>query len=205
MQLSRRSLLALVSAPAFGAAIPASAQLAAIDPRTTERALGRADAPVTVTEFYSLTCSHCAAFHKNSLPQIKTELIETGKVRLVMQDFPLDQIALRASMVARSLPAERYEPFVSMLLSTQDRWAFDRSADPREEIAKLAALAGMARPEFDVAYENRDLAKFILDEQTAAQRRYNIESTPSFLIGGTVHTGALAFDKFAELVRAASN
>lgn len=209
MQVSRRSLLALVPVSAAGVLAPAFAQTPApapaADPKTSERALGRADAPVTVQEFYSMTCSHCAEFFRDSLPRIRTELIDTGKVRLVLRDFPLDQVALRASMVARSLPPERYEPFVAMLLSTQDRWAFNRANDPREEIAKLAALAGMPRAEFDAAYEDRALAQFILDDQAAAQRQYNISSTPSFVIGGRVYPGALSFERFAELVAAATN
>ena len=95
-----------------------------------------------VMEFFSLTCTHCAAFHKEIFPRVKRELVETGPIRMVWRDFPLDQLALAAAAVARSLPAERYEGFIGALLSSQDRWAFTRG-DPTEELAKMAALAGM--------------------------------------------------------------
>ena len=103
---------------------PAPAPGAAADPRLGERAIGRPDAPVQVLEFFSLTCSHCAAFHRDTMPQVKQELVEPGTVRFVYRDFPLDRLALTAAAVARSLPAERYEPFVGALLAAQDRWAF---------------------------------------------------------------------------------
>src|SRR4051812_44005371 len=109
-------------AQAPAAAAPPTAPSAATEappqaggPRFTERAVGRADAPVTVIEFYSLTCSHCASFVRDTLPRVKADLIETGKLRLVYWDFPLDQVALTAAMVARSLPPERYEAFCGAL------------------------------------------------------------------------------------------
>jgi hypothetical protein len=95
-----------------------------------ERSIGKADAPVVVTEWFSMTCPHCAAFHIQAMPRIKAELIDTGKMRMVFRDFPLDQLALTAAMVARALPAERYEAFLGALLGSQDRWAFNRQANP---------------------------------------------------------------------------
>ena len=104
---------------ARGAAAQAPAP-AADNPRLSERSMGQASAPMVVQEFFSLTCSHCGAFHREAWPQVKAELVQTGKVRMVWRDFPLDQIALRAAVVARYFPAEAYEPFISALLHT--RW-----------------------------------------------------------------------------------
>jgi protein-disulfide isomerase len=195
----RRSFLALAAA---GLALPglARAQGAPADPRMAERSAGKADAPVTVVEYFSLTCSHCAAFHRETWPRVKSELVEPGRVRMVWRDFPLDQLALAAAVVARSLPAERYEPFISTLLASQDRWAFNRSADPKEELFKLAALAGMDRASFDNALGDNALQRAILEERVKAQQQYNVNSTPTFVFGSRAVPGAIAYDRFAALV-----
>lgn len=198
----RRSLLALAAglpALALGAA-SARAQDAAADPRLGERSLGPANAPVTVIEYFSLTCSHCAGFHRDTWPRVKRELVEAGRMRMVFRDFPLDAVALAGAQVARSLPAERYEPFVSTLLSTQDRWAFARNADPREELFKVAALAGMARPAFDAALADQALARGILDIRLRGEREHNVNSTPTFVFGSRAVPGNMSFDRFAQLV-----
>src|SRR5207253_3248039 len=118
----------LLAATALAAA-PLAARAQGADPRLSERGIGRPDAPVKVIEFFSLTCSHCAAFHREVFPTVKKELVDTGAIRLIWRDFPLDQVALTAAAVARSLPPERYEGFVSALFASQDRWAFTRG-DP---------------------------------------------------------------------------
>lgn len=196
------------SAPA-PAAPPPSAPAAGGDPRMAERGLGRTDAPVTVTEWFSLTCPHCAAFHRDSLPRIKTELIDTGKVRLVFRDFPLDQVALIAAMVARALPPERYEPFISALFASQDRWAFNRQANPVEELAKLAALAGMSRETFNGVVNDQAFKAAILKGQEEADKTYKVDSTPSFIFNGPKarnrkEAGGRTPDDFAKLVAEAA-
>jgi protein-disulfide isomerase len=188
--------------PALAAA-PALAQTA--DPRMAERGTGRPDAPVTVNEFFSLTCTHCAAFHRTTFPEVKRDLIETGAMRLVWVDFPLDQIALTAACVARSLPAERYEGFIGALLANQDRWAFTRG-DPREELAKMAALAGMSRGKYDEVLADDGLKRAILAQRQTAEQQFNISATPSFSFRGrkTVNqSGDMAFDRFKQLVEEA--
>jgi protein-disulfide isomerase len=199
MPLTRRLILAM---PALAAA-PALAQTA--DPRMAERGTGRPDAPVTVTEFYSLTCSHCAAFHQNTYPMVKRDLIQTGSLRLVWVDFPLDQLALAAACVARSLPAERYEGFIGALLANQDRWAFTRG-DPREELAKMAALAGMSRAKYDEALADDGLKRAILTQRQVAEKEFNVSATPSFSFRGrkTINqSGDMPFDKFKQLAEEA--
>ena len=173
--------------PASPLATPATSAapaLAAGDPRMAERALGKADAPVNVVEWFSLTCPHCAAFAIESFPTIKTELIDTGKLRYVFRDFPLDQLALVAAMVARSLPADRYEPFINALFASQDRWAFNRQANPIEELAKIAALAGMPRDKFNAAVADEGLKAAILKGQEEADKVYHVDSTPTFILNG---------------------
>lgn len=192
---TRRSLLSVVAA-----AIAAPGLALADDPRESERAVGRPDAKVTVTEFFSLTCTHCAAFARETMPQVKARLIDTGKVRFVYHDFPLDQVALTAAMVARTLPPDRYEPFIGALLASQDRWAFARDANPTEELWKMAALAGMSRATFDQAIADNALRTWILQQQDADQKRWNIDSTPSFVINGHSYSGEMDFDSFNKLI-----
>jgi len=230
MQISRRTLLGVggVVVVAGGAAVwqfsrptasggdsAASARGGAIaatasgDPRLAERSIGRADAPVVVREFFSLTCSHCATFHRETMPRVKRDLVDTGKVRMVFHDFPLDQIALAGAAVARALPPASYEPFITALLASQDRWAFARGVNNIEEIAKIAALAGLSRSAFDAAVADEALRAEILKGRDEYARTYGIESTPSFVFNGPGATnrreaGARPYDEFARLVQQAA-
>jgi protein-disulfide isomerase len=172
----------------------------AVAARTADRVLGRADAPVTVIEYFSLTCGHCAAFHRDTLPQVKRELVDAGRVRIILRDFPLDGLALAAAQVARYLPPERYDAFVSTLFQTQDRWAFSRTSDPREELFRIAALAGMDRATFDAALADEALARHILEGRQRATQQHNVNSTPTFVFGNRPVPGNLPFDRFSALV-----
>ena len=198
MTVDRRSLLALA------AAFPVLAHAEDADPRMADRALGEASAPVTVWEWFSLTCTHCAAFQRETFPRVKAELIDTGKIRYVWKDFPLDQVALTAAMVARALPPERYEPFISALLSTQDRWAYARGVDTTAELAKLSALAGLSRATFNTTIGDTGLRNAILGQQEVADKEFKVNSTPSFILNPAgakkLVPGAIGFDDFARAV-----
>ena len=196
--LSRRNTLAL---PAL--LLPLSAHAQDANPAIPERAAGKPDAKVTVNEWFSLTCSHCAEFHKRTFPQVQKELIEPGRVRFVWRDYPLDQYALTAAMVARALPAERYEPFIGTLLASQDRWAFARNVNFTEELAKIAALAGMPREAFNQAVSNDTMRQAILREQDEAERTLGVKSTPTFVINGKPLAGAVPYATFLQAVEAA--
>ena len=202
---TRRTLLAATLLAIPTSAVWSAARADGEDPRMTERAIGKADAKVTVQEYFSLTCTHCAAFQKETFPQVKSELIDTGKIRYIWRSYPLDQLALYAAMVARALPPERYEPFVTALLATQDRWAFTRTANPVEELTKLALLAGMSRPTFDTTVRDDKLKQFVLDEQAAGEKKYAVNSTPTFVINDKAYPGAISFDAFQKAVDAASS
>lgn len=205
MPLTRRHLIALPAALALApAAFTPAARAQSADPRMAERSMGPADAKVLVTEYFSLTCSHCATFQRDTFPRVKSELIDTGRIRYSWVDFPLDQVALTAAAVARSLPAERYEPFITALLLSQDRWAFARTANPVEELAKVAALAGMPRPAFNAAVADDGLKRAILAAQEAAEKKHGVQSTPSFVFNGKLTAGAIPFDAFKKAVEAAA-
>jgi protein-disulfide isomerase len=205
MPLSRRAILNLAGgAPVLGiGAAPGLAQTSAPqgdNQRKTPRTLGDPGAKVTVAEFFSMTCSHCASFAQGTMPAIEKEFIVPGKVRFVFHDFPLDQVALTAAMLARYLPPDRYYPFVNALLASQDRWAFARGVNSTEEIWKMAALAGMGRATFDQAIADNDLRNWILQEQKAGQDRWGIDSTPSFVINDKKYAGEMSFDAFRKLI-----
>jgi len=196
--------LAQTASPSAAAPSPAASAPAdptpAQDPRMAERSLGSADAKVVVNEWFSLTCSHCADFQKTTFPAVKAKLIDTGRVRYVWRDFPLDQVALAAAMISRALPAERYEAFITTLLATQDRWAFARNVNPTEELAKIAALAGMPRKTFDATLADEGLRMAILNAQDEADKVLKVASTPTFVINGRLLPGAVTFDAFDRTV-----
>ena len=201
MILSRRALLAV---PALALATPAFAATS-----LTPRFIGSETAPVTVIEFFSLTCPHCAAFSRDTLPQVRDQLVATGKLRYGFRDFPLDQVALTAAMVARSLPPERYEPFVSALLASQARWAFARGVNTTEDLAKMSGLAGLSRQKFDATIADTDLKNAILADQEDAEKTLQVDSTPTFIFNGPNAKdkrapGELSFAEFAKLVSEAA-
>lgn len=218
MTLVRRTLL-LAGAAGLGATAaaggglvpPARAQgaggtpqpSAGADPRLSERSVGRPDAPVTVIEYFSLTCSHCGAFHRETYPRVRKELIDAGQMRLVFRDFPLDQLALAAHCVARALPPERYDGFISALFAAQDRWAFARGVDHLAEIAKIATLAGMTREQVDAAARDETLRRGVLENRLRGEQEHRVEATPTFIFGtaGKVRqSGNVGFDRFAQLL-----
>jgi len=201
MPISRRLLLGALPVAAFAPRLVRAEG----DPRLGLRAVGSPDAPVTVLEFYSLTCSHCARFARDTLPQVQKQLIDPGKVRLEYREFPLDQVALAASLVARALPPKLYEPFVLSLLASQDQWAFARGINYKEELWKRAALAGMSRATFDATLGDIKLRDDLLKMQDEDAKTYHIDSTPSFIFNGPTEKGVLksgemTYDTFAGLV-----
>lgn len=194
----------VAAAPPAAASAPVSA-----GGMMAERAIGRADAPVVVREFFSLTCSHCATFHRDTYSRVKKDLVDTGRVRFIFHDFPLDQIALTAAAVARHLPVASYEPFVGALLASQERWAFARGVNTTDELAKFAALAGMGRAQFDAAVADQALRTEILKARDDSARLWGIDSTPSFVFNGPGTknqrvAGARPYDDFARLVQQAA-
>lgn len=201
--LARRSLLA---GAGLGLLSGHGALAQPADPRLGDRGIGNPEAAVTVVEYFSLTCSHCAAFHKDVFPRIKRELIETGTIRMLWRDFPLDRLALTAAAVARALPPDRYEGFIGTLLSTQDRWAFTRG-DQMAALAGVAALAGMPRSTFDAVVADEALQRGIMEQRAIAEKEAEVRATPSFSFKGRGAvrnvSGGMPFEEFLKLVDAA--
>lgn len=208
--ISRRSFAlagtALIGAAAFPAVSFADSTPATGVPATgvpaTEgpRSIGAANAPITVEEFFSLTCTHCAHFSMTTMPDVMEKLVKPGKLRIVYHDFPLDAVALEAAMIARYLPADQYYPFVSALFASQDTWAFAPGVNYTDELWKMAALAGMSQDTFKKAVADSALKNWIQTQQVADEKMYNIEATPSFLIKGKTQAGDMSYDAFVSAI-----
>ena len=161
------------------------------------RYLGRLDAPIKFIEFVSMTCSHCADFHINTLPKIKKKYIDSGKLRLELRDFPLDGLALRASAMARLIDPNKYYKFVDMLFKKQKKWS--RSENPINELKKLARLAGLEKTKIDIAIDEISVLEAIFKMRQQAEKKYNVQSTPSFVINEQYFlSGNLSVEKFEE-------
>ena len=198
--ISRRHLLATGLAAAI---MPhtARAETDIIAHAKAPRFLGRDDAPIQVIEFFSMTCSHCASFHTNTFPEVKTRLIDEGVVRFEVRAFPLDGLALRAHAMARTVSVEKYFPLVNMLLEKQSSWA--SAADPIDALRKLGRLAGISSSEFDATMRNRPLLESIVQMRQDSLRDFDIKATPSFVINNeTTISGSLSFEEFAAKINA---
>ena len=170
------------------------------DPALTDfdRVLGAADAPVTIIEYSSFTCPHCATFHADVLPALKREYIDAGLVRLVFRDFPLDGWALRAGMLARCAPESQYFALIETLFGSQQQWV--RAEDPMEALSRIGRLAGISQADFDACMVDEDLANRIVDLRLQGQERYEVSATPTFIINGESVSGARSFEAFAEII-----
>jgi protein-disulfide isomerase len=167
-----------------------------------DRILGKPDAPVTIVEYASLTCPHCAAFEHDTLPKIKAEWIDPGKAKLVYRDFPLDGSAVKAALLARCAAPDKFYGFVDVLFGSQESWA--RSADPTPGLARIAKLGGMSDDQFHACMSDNAMQDKILASRLTGEKEYKVESTPTFFINGTALTGAQPYEKFDEALKAAS-
>jgi len=172
----------------------------AVSPLIGERGLGNPDAPVKLTEVFSLTCSHCATFHNTTYPRLKKNYIDTGKIYYVYQEFPLNAPALHASMIARCLPQERYAGFIDMLFKTQDKWL--ASPDYKAPLRQNAKLAGMSDADFDACMENKELQQAFAGVIQEASTKWNVKSTPTLVFndGEKVVTGAQGYLPMSNII-----
>lgn len=165
------------------------------------RIIGAADAPVTIIEYASMTCPHCAHFHNDVLPVLRSSYIDTGKVRLIFRDYPLDRLALAASMVARCAPEDKSLEVTSRLFETQPTWA--GAEQPIAAIAEVVAPLGLDRAAVEACVQNEDVAKPVLEQAIYGQENFEIRSTPTFILNGEVMVGALSPEAFAQKIDAA--
>ncbi len=174
------------------------AGIATLEDAMAEKSIGRADAPVTMIEYASLTCPHCAAFHTDTLPKIKKKYIDTGKVRLVYHDFPLGSLAMAAAMVARCSGEKNYFPMLGALFGSQDTWAHSNA--PLEALAGIARLSGMSEDDVEDCIDDEALFEALQKNAEQAGNDLGIRSTPTFFIEGTKVPGNLPYEDFQEIL-----
>ncbi len=183
-------LALLVSVRAVGAA--------SVDEMLAERALGDEAAPVTIIEYSSLACPHCATFHSQTLPQIKKAYIDTGKARLIYRDYPLGTPAMAAALIARCVDPSRYFGFLDVLYRSQATWA--GSAKPLDDLRQMSRFAGLSDADFDACLENKALLQGVQGSALQAQKEAAINSTPTIFVNGRKIVGAQGFKAFKTVI-----
>jgi len=162
--------------------------------------IGNNDAPVTIIEYASLSCSHCAEFHIETLPLILEEYVEKGLAKIVFRDFPLNYPALMGSMVLRCVPENIRYQYQEALYEMQSKWVFRDTAKSKQELYKIMQSGGMKKEDFDKCIENVDLENEILVGLMNAQEEFKIKSTPSFIINGEVVGGNKSIKVFRQII-----
>jgi protein-disulfide isomerase len=190
------------SKPAAVAADPSDPSTAAtvqIPLYDDDHVLGSKDAPITMIEYASLTCPHCAHFHNDILPKIKTNYIDTGKVKLVFRSYPLDQPALKAAELAECVSPVTYFPMISLLFQEQGDWA--HGDKPVEALAKIAASAGIDQTKFQQCLDDKTISDRVIARAQEGQDKYGVESTPTFFVNGRKVQGAVPYEDFEKLFK----
>lgn len=167
-------------------------------PVLPDAALGRDGAPVTVVEYSSLGCSHCAAFHAEVLPRIKQTYVDTGKVRWIVRDFPLGQLPLAGAVVARCAGPTGYLALIDILFRTQERWMVEKN--PIGELERLVRQSGIGKERFDACLADRALIDGIMNHAQAVQKEKLVNATPTFMIGDERIVGMTSFEEFAKVI-----
>ncbi len=187
IRINRRSALAM-SALALVSPVLAEetkdkgkAMLEAASP-LGDRVLGKADAPVVLIEYASATCPHCAEFHETLLPQIKTEYVDTGKVKFIFREFPLDNNALAVFMLVRCLPEEKFFSTTDIIFKRQQLWA--KAPNPGVEITKIMTEMGMDKATFEACLKKEDLAKTLVTYSEKSAKDFGIKGTPALFVNG---------------------
>jgi len=145
--------------------------------------MGKPDAPVTIVEYASMTCPHCAQFHTAVLPQLKAKYIDNGQVKLILREFPLDGLAVAAFMLARCAGPDRYYPMVGALFETQGTWAVP-GTEGKDKLLLIARQAGFSKEKFDQCLADKDLFNKIVAVRQQANEKFQVDSTPSFFVNG---------------------
>jgi protein-disulfide isomerase len=163
-----------------------------------DMALGPADAPVTITEFASMTCPHCARFNEDVFPKIKSAYIDTGKVRYVFREFPLDIKAAAGSMLARCIAKTdpgKYFAVVDLLFKQQNEWAGPKTTETLKRIGKQA---GLTEQNVEDCLKDQALLDKIAADQKYANEVLKVNSTPTFFINGEMLKGETSFEEFSK-------
>lgn len=163
-----------------------------------EMAIGDPNAPVTIVEYMSMTCPHCAHFHNDTFEPIKQKYVDTGKVRFIVREFPFDPRAAAAFMLARCAPTEQYFPMISMLFKQQEQWA--AAENGREALLQMSKLAGFTQESFEKCLTNQKLLDDVNAVRERGAKEFGINATPTFLINGDRYSGGMSVDTMSALI-----
>jgi protein-disulfide isomerase len=199
LRFSRRAALAAAAFAVLGFAAPAFAQKAPSGKVPVEELMGpnalpdivegKAGAPVTIVEYASMTCSHCAAFHKDVFPTLKKNFIDTGKVKFILREFPLDPLATAAFMLARNAGDKR-DAVVDLLFAQQKNWAFVDK--PLDGLANVLKQTGVGQEKFEATLKDQQLFENVSKVRDRAAEKFGINSTPTFFINGDRYSGEIS-------------
>ena len=162
--------------------------------------IGEENAPITIIEYASMSCSHCADFHNDTLEELKKEFIDTGKVKFIFRDFPFNYPALAGSMILRCVPEDVRYDYMNGLYKLQNSWVNRDHSKTRSELYKIMQSGGMQQDDFDACLSNVDLENQLLEGVMEAQREYKIGSTPSFIINGVLYSGNKNIKEFRQII-----
>jgi protein-disulfide isomerase len=199
-QFDRRQTLAMIAATTAATLLPATAALA--EPIMGDVVLGDESAPVTVIEYASFTCPHCANFHINTWPRFKAEYIDTGKVRFILREVYFDRYGLWASMVARCGGADAFYPMADQFLKKQNVWAKVAPELIGGEIQKIGRLNGLSAEQLNACLADQEYAKALVEAYQTNAAADDVKATPTFIIEGEKADGNLPFEELAALVDA---
>jgi protein-disulfide isomerase len=166
-----------------------------------EMSIGKDDAKVTIVEYMSMTCPHCARFENTVFEPIKAKYVDTGKVRFILREFPLDSRATAAIMLARCAPKEQYFPMVSALFRAQGTWAV--ADDGRAALLQMAKLAGFTQESFEACLTNQKLLDDVVATREKGTKDFGVDSTPTFFINGSKYTGEMSVEQMSAIIDAA--
>ena len=159
--------------------------------------LGKADAPVTIVEYASMTCSHCARFHETTFPALKEKYIDTGKARLILREFPFDPRAEAGFMLARCA-GDNYFPMVEVLFKQQESWAGVQNA--KDALLQISKLAGFSQESFEACLTDQKLLDDVRAVQNRGSTEFKVDSTPTFFINGNTYKGAMSIEEMSAII-----
>jgi protein-disulfide isomerase len=205
--IARTSALALVLAVASAGQLPFVADALAQTPSAADLGqqgplgdvvMGDANAPVTIIEYASMTCSHCANFHTTTYPEMKKKYIDTGKVKYILREFPLDPLAAAGFMLARCSGGDKYYPIVEMLFQKQGEWV---TQNPIPPLLALAKQAGFTQESFESCLKDQKILEAIENVRTHGAEKLGVNSTPTFFINGKKINGSLTIEELDKQVQ----